>query len=282
MPNLFSQYPMIDFKIHQKTDSFFPAAVIATFLLLALSLIAAPFGNHLSAQERSEPEVRDAPDPRSPYTEGKRNGIGFNLMLNNFGFGVGTEYRRALNSTTDVLLNFEISNLKDESEQTLRGRFGQELIPNKHNRVLMGPVTAGLKQRLFPQTLSDNFRVYVQGSVGITPAFVYPYYDHDLFPNRNYRFPGSATQQAQPPYDVFQGWGDGYWTTGMAGKLKVGVDFGRDFGQLQSVRFGYNFHYFPTEIQIMEPGTPFPDEEGFDAQAFFQSPQITLILGTNW
>ncbi len=250
--------------------------------LLILMLILPLSSGNLLAQDRVEPDVRDIPDPRGPYTEGKVNSIGFKLLLNNYGFGVGSEYRRAISPNTEILFNFNISNLKDESEQTLRGRFGQELIPNKHNRVLMFPVTVGLKQRVFPRTLSDNFRVFVQGAVGATPAFVYPYYNHDMFPDRNYRFPGSATQAPQRPYDVFEGWGDGYFTTGMAGKLAIGVDFGDDFGQLQSVRFGYNFQYFPTEIQIMEPDTPFPDEDGFDPQSFFQSPQITLILGTNW
>ncbi len=249
--------------------------IIFAGTLIAFTSLIAVMPKYSFAQEREEPQLVPLPEPRSPYTEDRVNGIGFKLMLNNYGFGLGGEYRRALNATTEFFLNANISNLKDESEQTLQTWFGQQIIPNKYNRVLVFPVMAGLKQRLFPSQLSDNFRAFLQGGVGVAPAFVYPYFDDAR--GLGYRDPAR-----QLPYDVFQGWSDGYFTTGMTGELAIGVDFGADFSQLQSVRFGYRFYYYPDSIQIMEPNSYIPGLEGFDAQSFFISPEITIVLGSNW
>lgn len=258
---------MVDSRLH--TGKFFVSVVV----LLSFFLIVTQPGGSI-AQEREEPELEPMPDPRSPYTEDKQNGIGFKLMLNNYGFGVGSEYRRALSYRTEMIFNFNISNLKDEAEQTLQTWWGQQIIPNKFNRVLVAPITMGVKHRLFAEELSDNFRVHFHGAIGAAPSFVYPYFPDPE--GRGFR-PGNV-----PPYDVFQGWSDGYFTTGVTGELAIGADFGDNFSQLQSVRFGYKFHYYPDEIQIMEPNSPIPGQDGFDAQSFFSSPQITIVLGTNW
>ena len=244
------------------------------FALLITSVLLPATPAESWSQGREEPELGPPPEPRSPYDEDLHNSIGFKILLNNYGFGLGSEYRRLLSTTSEFLINFNISNLKDESEQTFRDFWGQQIIPNKYNRVLLIPVTAGLKQRLFPQSLSDNFRVFVTGSAGVTPAFVYPYFDqgHGL----------GFRPEGQRPYDVFGGWSEGYFTTGFAGEMSIGVDFGSDFSQLQSARFGYKFYFFPDELQILEPNSPFPNQDGFDAQRFFQSPQVTIVIGSNW
>ncbi len=258
---------MVDHRIY-KGIFYLPVLLILSVILIG----AQP--SKLLGQEREEPELEEMPDPRSPYTDGLKNGIGFKLMLNNYGFGVGTEYRRALSTQSEFVINLNISNLKDEAEQTLQTFWGQQIIPNKYNRVLVAPVTAGIKRRIFAEQLSDNFRVHIHSAVGLAPSFVYPYFPDPE--GRGYR-PANL-----PPYDVFQGWSDGYFTTGLTGELAIGADFGENFGQLQSVRFGYQFHYYPDEIQIMEPNSPIPGQDGFDAQSFFNSPQITIVLGTNW
>lgn len=247
------------------------------------------------SQENIEPELAEAEDPLSPLDFDIRNGIGFRVQLNNFGFAVGGEYRRVLSRYTKGILEFQITNIKDEGEQTFQNFWGQQVIPNKYNRILAFPLMIGMSRRFFAEELSDNFRLFAQFSGGPSAAFVYPYYDHDLF-GYGFRLQGLPNVPDQRNYDPFQGWGEGHFLFGGSGHLSIGADVGGDFGNIQTVRIGYLFHYYPEGIQVMEPNRPGPEFElrppeelspdailpAADEQYFFGSPHITLVFGSMW
>lgn len=262
---------------------------ILIFSLLLCTLTAGlPHGSALG-QDLREPDLADIEKPISYKDYDIRNGVGFRIQLNNSGFGIGGEYRRVLTRYSKGIFEFQISGLKDEAEQTFQGFYGYTVIPNKYNRVLTFPALFGYQRRILPQYLSDNFRLTVHLSGGPAPAYVYPYFDHELFDL------GFLPQNSpQMHYDVFQGWGDGEFIMGGAGHISIGANLGGDFGNIQTIRVGYMFHYYPGGIQIMEPNrslipdappqfqTPDNIVPAADKQSFFGSPHITFVFGTMW
>lgn len=255
--------------MHKKIITFQISGILVLFYLL--------FTQSINAQERVEPDVIPPDDPKTYSDIDQRNGLGFSVQLHNFGTGIGGQYRRVLGPYTQGVLEFQMTSLKDETEQSFN-YFGQQLIPNKYNRVLTAPLMIGLKHRLFSEALADNFRVYVQGMAGPAFTFVYPYFDDAN--NIGYR-------TNQFPNDVFQGWSDGYITWGTAGHASVGIDFGDNFSRIQSVNFGYYFFYYNEGIQVMEPVSPPPSQgrppgPGADPIKLFASPKISFIFGGMW
>ncbi|MDZ7689654.1 MAG: hypothetical protein U5K69_00550 [Balneolaceae bacterium] len=247
-----------------------------------------------TAAQTQEPTVMDLPQPRTPLSEGKHNTLGFEVMINNFGFGIGGHYSRVLGPFTQLTFETGITGIRDVSEQTYTDPFfGQQIIPNKYNRAMAFSFMAGLKRRFFARKISDNFRFFASMSGGPVLAFVYPYVnDTD---NSGYR----TTQLTSGGYpvpierinDFFSGWKDGDTQWGAAGELKFGVDIGENFSKLTTVEFGYYFYYFNEGIQIMEPyqptgyndqGVSVGQREFKDAQKYFGTPQITLTFGGMW
>ncbi len=272
--------------------------VLFVILLVAGSFLLAFQPSH--AQGLEEPDVQKMDEPLSPLDFDIRRGLGFRIEVNNFGFGAGGEYRRVVSRNTKAVLEFQITNIKDEKEQSFQSRWGGSTISNKYNRVLAFPLTFGIQRRLFASSLSDNFRLFAQASAGPAPAFVYPYYNHTRF-GYDYGFritSGMAGAEIDPHYDPFEGWSEGSFIWGGAGLLSIGANLGGDFGNLQTVRIGYFFYYYPDGIQIMEPDRLGPG--GFqlgvspenlpsdailpanDKQSFFGTPYISLVFGTMW
>lgn len=247
--------------------------------------------------DRYEPELVAMEAPLSHLDFDIRNGAAFRFHLNNFGFGVGGEYRRVLGRNTKGVFEFQIGNVKDESEQSFRDYWGVSTIPNKYNRIIAFPAMLGVKQRLFSERLSDNFRLFVQASGGPSPAYVYPYYDHDRF-GYGFRITHEMVGfTVDPNYDPFEGWGEGEFVLGAAGHLSIGANIGGDFGNIQTISIGYFFHYYPDGIQVMEPNRPGPGfvvgedpanmpstaiQPANSRQSFFGTPHITFVFGTMW
>jgi hypothetical protein len=281
---------------------------IAFFRNLTVSLVAVfVFPFHSLAQSGFEPEVRGIGEVTSPYDEGLRNTIAFNVILNNFGFGVGGEYRRSLSRFGEGVLQLQITGLKDITEQTYQF-FGREIIPDKRNRVLAFPIMLGYKHRFFARPVSDNYRVYAMVKGGPTFAYAYPYYqlrDVQWVTVENIPLIDSNPQvvqfgpleaiTGQINNDIFQGWGDGEWFMGTAGEVSIGVDAGEDFKNLVSVRIGFTFQYFNKGIQVMdkyrvlgltgptpEQANIFVVEAANDKQKLFTSPFLTLTFGGLW
>lgn len=257
------------------------------FVFIVYVMLGAPASLAQSSGD-IEPEIRSPEEPRSPLDEDKRYGATVDLLLTNHGFSLGGQFLRVLDHNTELLLRARIGTLKDSREQTFFF-FGQEVIPNKFNRVLNFPVMAGARQRLLARYIDDNFRVYASGLAGVSFSFVYPYFEDRSFPT-----PDDPPAQVQLPNsrinDVFQGWGDGEWEMGYAAQIGLGVDFGTSFSRITSLEFGLMAQYYPDRIQIMEPNSLVfensqPNIErggGFDSQDLFLTPTITVKFGGMW
>jgi hypothetical protein len=280
----------------------------ATILLLTV-LIFAP----AAFSQVEEPEVRKVTPDLLRLSDEYNSGFGININMNNFGFGLGAEYRRVIASQTELMMTLRMTGLRDEREQTFTDIFfGQQIVPNKYQRAFAVPFMLGIRQRVFPNIIQDNYRFFVSASAGPVAAFAYPYFD-DLNDN-GYRETGNEYDiiedngdlfirftQPEPVNDIFSGMGDGDWYWGGAGEIKLGVDIGSNFARLSTVEFGYYFYYFHEGIQMMQPNqpvirqrsspqeSPYVFEDGqlvvepfFPKQRFFGTPQITFTFGWLW
>lgn len=259
---------------------------------LAMVLTVSAVSNEARAQ-LEEPEVVESPEPKTPLTEGYSNEIGFDIMLNNFGFGVGGHFNKVLSDYTEFTFKTGITGLRDVSEQTYQSFFtGNRTIPNKYKRAFGFPFLFGLEQRIFADKIQDSFRVYVGAAAGPAMAFTYPYVDdsnenglRDFVVQNGFLFPNERIN------DFFTGWSEGTTEWGYSGEIKIGADIGNSFGTRTKVEFGYFFYYFDPGLQIMEPrravsynesGTVAETEPFFDAQKYFGTPQIKFSFGGMW
>lgn len=263
--------------------------------VLWLTVLAVP-----AAAQIEEPEVIGLPDPKTPLSEGYHNGIGFDLVLNNFGFGIGGTYSRVVGPYTELTFRTGITGLRDASEQNFQSFLtGQQIVPNKYKRALGFPFLIGVKQRLFAKQIDDNLRFFVSGAAGPAMAFTFPYVrDSNENGFRDFQVtPQGFLEPVERVNDFFSGWGDGESHWGYSGAIKVGVDLGSKFKTRTTIEFGYFFYYFSDGLQVMEPYKPFGyDSEGapiqfnengernpfFDAQKYFGTPQIKFTFWGMW
>ncbi len=266
-------------------------------IFLTLFFIVITFSTSTLHAQFGEPEVRGQTQAKNLYDEGYRSGFGFSFGLNDSGFGFGGQYRRVVSKYSEVLFNFRISGIKDPKEQSyIDYYFGFKTTPNKYKRILSFPVSAGFKRRLFPETISDNFRVYASISGGPVFAYSFPYFE-DLNENGFQENNSNIYGFSEPAYDIFSGWKNPDSHFGWNGELQVGIDLGSDFGGLQAVQFGYSFSYFSKGLQIMQPKEPLLDAFGqiqfdntgqvvltdsYQPRKYFGTPQITFIFGWMW
>lgn len=285
-------------------------------LLGGMLFILAPIQaySQSSEPEVEEPEVKEVVRNISNIQSQYNSGFGFNFVMNNFGFGVGGEYRKVVGPSTELMGALRIGGLRDASEQTFTDYFfGQQVIPNKYKRAFAFPLLFGIRHRLFTNVIQENYRFFLSASIGPAAAFSFPYFDDVI--EDGYRQTGNeyifvdenTVRRVQPERinDIFTGWSKGDWHVGGAGEMKIGVDIGGNFARLNSIEFGYYFYYFPDGIQLMMPNQPIPvensqqgqlpvsvyktDDDGnlemqaFDGkQSFFSSPQITFTFGWLW
>lgn len=256
-----------------------------------------------------EPDVQRLEREVSTLKDNYGTGFGFNFVMNNFGFGAGTEFRTVIAPQTELTASLRLTGLRDPSEQTFTDFFfGQQIIPNKYQRAFASPLLLGFRHRLFPDVMQENYRLFLSASIGPAVAFAFPYFNDRS--GNGYRFTGNELElvddtlfRIEPDrvHDIFTGWSEGEWHWGGAGEFKVGLDIGSNFARLNSIEFGYFFYYFPDGIQIMMPNQPVfrtdlprpdivqTDESGayvfesfFDKQSYFGSPQITFTFGWFW
>lgn len=251
-------------------------------LLLFLSL-----ANTISyAQIWVEPKLDLAKESRTPYDLGSRQGMGVDLILTDFGFALGTQYRFLLSAQREATISFSIGTLRDVSEQTFTSYYS-EIIPNKFNRIISMPLMFGFKQRLLSNYIQDNFRVFFHSAVGTNFAFVYPYFG-DMNGN-GIRDSDYQNGNVDPVYDVLSGWDKGFFKIGPSAEFMINIDFGTDPKHFTTLRFGVVLHYFADGIQVMEPFkyknvqiVNSPTVPNFAKQKLFISPQFNLIFGGLW
>lgn len=274
------------------------------FLALFGLFFAVLFSNRAAAQI-TEPEVQEVIRNISDIQNEYNAGFGFNFVMNNFGFGVGGEYRKIVAPSTELTASLRIGGLRDASEQTFTDVFfGQQIIPNKYQRAFAFPLLLGIRHRLFSDLIQENYRFFVSASMGPAAAFTFPYFEDTN--NNGYR--EQFSNYYEPVNDILTGWSDGDWHLGGTGELKLALDIGDNFTRLNSIEFGYYFYYFPDGLQIMMPNQPVVEvgpngqqqfvpeidpntgeptgelelEHFFDSQTFFGSPQITFTFGWLW
>lgn len=269
-------------------------ALVLTLLLLVL--------NSTAIAQIEEPEVVKKAQPKTPLSEGFKNGLGFDLFVNNFGFGIGGTYSRVVAPYTEVTFRTGITGIRDASEQNFQSFLtGQQIIPNKYKRALGFPFLLGVKQRLFARHIEDNMRFFVSAAGGPALAFTFPYVSDTVVPAygepngfRDFQVgPNGFLYPVERVNDFFTGWSEGETKWGYSGAIKIGVDLGRKFKSRTTIEFGYFFYYFTDGLQIMEPYKPTAyNADGepifesrvkfFDAQKYFGTPQIKFTFGGMW
>lgn len=274
-------------------------------IILPLLILLVVSAGTMTAQV-VEPEVERTTRNISALSDNYNRGFGINVVMNNFGFGLGGEFRQVIAPQMEFTASLRMTGLRDASEQTFTDFFfGQQIIPNKFQRAFAFPLILGMRQRIFANAIQDDFRFFVSAGMGPAAAFAYPYFDDPE--NFGYRFTGTELVlfeeelfrlQANQVNDIFSGLNQGDWYWGAAGEFKISLDIGSNFSRLNSIDFGYYFYYFPDGIQIMMPNQPvfrtdvprrdilqlddqgnFVFEPFFDSQSFFGSPQITFTFG---
>lgn len=251
-------------------------------ILLFLSL-----ANTISyAQIWVEPKLDSTKESGTPYDLGSRQGMGVDLILTDFGFSLGTQYRYLVSAQRELTASFSIGSLRDVSEQTFTS-FYSEIIPNKFNRIISMPLMFGFKQRLLSNYIQDNFRVFIHSAIGTNFAFVYPYFGDTN--GNGIRDSDYQNGNVDPVFDVLSGWDKGFFKIGPSAEFMINIDFGIDAKQFTSLRLGVVLHYFADGIQVMEPFKyqnvlipNSPTIPNFARQKLFISPQFNLIFGGFW
>lgn len=274
-------------------------------ILLALVLLS--LGPVTAVAQITEPEPLPFESPRTPMDDDARSGIGLKIVLNNFGVGVGGEYKRVLSPMKEGYATLMFTGLRDVSEQTFTDFFfGQQIVPNKYKRGFSMPVTFGLRQRMFAERVSDNYRFYLSAGAGPVLAFTYPYFNDRNGNGYREDLLEFGVPYSEPVYDIFTGMGDGDWHLGLSGEVRLSLDIGQSFTRLTSIQFGYMFYYFNPGLQMMEPNRPvtrqnvqpgeFPFEyrevgdgtvelimqDYYPPQRFFGTPMISFVFGKMW
>lgn len=113
--------------------------------------------------------------PEKPPVVFPDNSWGVDLMFGEGGFGVGTFYRRQVNSDFTFFTDFSISEAKDEKEIEYYDYYGRPVVFGKKNRILLMPLNFGVHYRLFNNILSDNLRPYLNLGFGPSMVVTTPY-----------------------------------------------------------------------------------------------------------
>lgn len=270
-----------------------------SYIKIFISVIILLTFSKLGYSQVEEPELREGERIATNLGNLYNKGISFNIVVNNFGLGLGGDFRTVVSPQTEIVATVRFAGLRDVTEQTFTDIFfGQQVVPNKYQRAFAFPMLLGLRHRLFGDRVQDNYRFFISAMGGPVATFAYPYFEDA---NENgYR--EQFQNYFEPVNDIFTGWSEGDWHWGAAGEVKLGMDVGSNFSRLTSVEFGYYFNYFPDGVQIMQPTqpdlrenvapgeSPFQfDSEGelilepfYEAQKWFGTPQITLTFGRLW
>ena len=212
------------------------------------------------AKDDGEKEQRRDPPSINPYG----TGLGAQVMLTNSGFWLGGYYQRTLTATTSFLAEFSLGAGKDGREAAFFDGFGRKDIPNKANYLLIVPFQFGIHQRLFKESIEDNFRPFLQFTAGPTIGWESPYFDDK---NGNGSF-----DEGERTYDSFTSLPRGHLSPAVSGMIGFGAQFGRSKKFTQAVRIGYTFIYFFEGIQLLEADVQRADH-------IFGTPSISFLFG---
>jgi hypothetical protein len=175
---------------------------------------------------------------------------GLDLLMSNNGFGLGMFYRNELSDELSLMLNFAISDVKDETEFEQYDYYGNSFVPGKKNRLLMMPLTASVQYRLFKDDIVDNFRPFIDAGIGPTMMFVAPY----AHPTNYFYSDGTYAYTDPGKVDFFTSLKYGKLRYSIGGYIGAGAYFGMEKGTLTGLSVKYFLAPFPNGIEIMEGG----------------------------
>ena len=192
------------------------------------------------------------------------SGLGFEVVVTNSGFGLGGYYSQSLDLHHSFVAEFSLGSEKSEREVKFFGTL-QNYIPDKANYFLRIPVRMGVQRRLWEEHIEDNFRPYMQFTLGPTLGWQYPYFDDE---NGNGTYDDDERR-----YDGIGSLFKGDFRLGFGGLLGIGAHFGENSRLTQGVRIAYSFNYFFEPIQLLE------NDENFQPARYFGSPAISITFG---
>lgn len=175
---------------------------------------------------------------------------GLDIMLSNNGFGLGAFYRYELTDEFSLMFNLAFSDVKDDAEVEQYDYYGNSIVPDKINRLLLIPLTVSVQYRLFKDDITDNLRPYVTAGLGPTMILVAPY----AHPTTYYA-PDSSFYITDPgKIDFFTSLKYGKLRYTVGGFIGAGAFFGSDKGSITSLSVKYFLAPFPGGIEVMKNG----------------------------
>lgn len=175
---------------------------------------------------------------------------GLDILMSNNGFGLGAFYRNEFSDELSLILNFAVSDVKDETEFEQYDYYGNSYVPGKKNRLLLMPLTATIQYRLFKDDIVDNFRPFINAGIGPTMVFVAPY----AHPTNYYFSDGTYAYTDPGKIDFFTSLKYGKMQYTIGGYVGVGAYFGMEKGTLTGLSVKYFLARFPNGIEVMEGG----------------------------
>lgn len=227
-----------------------------TVLLVSLAAQAPAYGRQVD------------PSPRGlPGTDG-----GLLVGITGSGFRVGGYYRDSLRSAHAMMVELSLGAEKSSRETAFFDRFGRKSIPGKRNYMLTVPIRLGYQRRLFADRIEDNFRPFLQASLGPTIGWQYPYFD-DCNENGLFDPEDGCGTQGEERLGSFRALGRGALRLGAGGSVGIGAYFGRSDRGPRGLRIGYAMTYFLEGVELLEADIePSP-------RHYFGSAEVTFFLG---
>ena len=229
---------------------------IDKYCTVRLFLFAFLLVTHASAQTPKTPDTTIIFTPSNPNLIHEQSynpavhAWGLDVLLSNNGFGMGAFYRYEMNDELSWMFNFAVSDVKDDAEVEQYDYYGNSIIPNKINRLLLLPLTVSVQYRLFKDDIVDNLRPFITAGLGPTMIFVAPY----AHPTTYYNPDGSINYTDPGKIEFFSSLKYGKLRYTLGGFIGAGVLFGMDKGTITSLSVKYFLAPYPSGIEVMQGG----------------------------
>ncbi len=230
------------------------------FCLYIILILSCFIGPHLLGQTPSAASAKDSAmvfgdiektSASQPSSNKLTSSWGIDLLISTNGFGAGTFYRHEYSDDFSGYIDFSISESKDDNEVEYIDYYGNTYTPGKLNRFLVLPLFVGIEKRMFQDDITDNFRPFIDGAVGPTMIYIFPY-NEDYF---------SALGKGHPKYT-------------MGGYLGVGAYFGSERSNILGMNIRYYFVPYPGGLESMVQGSTILTKNQFGGLV------ISLSFGT--
>jgi hypothetical protein len=174
---------------------------------------------------------------------------GIDLNLSNNGFGLGFFYRHEYDDELSGMLNFTISDVKDNAEVEQYDWYGNSIVPGKLNRLMLMPLFASVQYRIFKDDIADNFRPYITGGLGPTMIVVSPYATYTPYTNDD-----GSTGMQQNQIDFFTSLKYAQLRYTFGGFVGAGLYFGSQQGTMTGISLRYLYIPYSPGIEVMQGG----------------------------